>query len=147
MKIKCVLIVAMLLFGAVQCAAAQEGPDKAATKSFRVHGRLSVYNGSPSCRIWIVGTKRILGIHEAEKECPIPAPLSQVLEENLNDRTVYADFTVVPLTKAREGVMQIVTLKSAENTVVAARDGRFLKRIGGVIEGKDAEPAGAPDRR
>jgi hypothetical protein len=137
MKTKFALILAMLLASAIQFASAQEvadgKSDGTAIKSFRVHERLSVSNGNPSCRIWIVGTKRILGIPEAEVECPIPARLSRALQENLNDRAIYADFTVVAVTKQREGVMQIVRLKSAENVVVTTRDGEFLKRMEGII--------------
>src|SRR5262245_48301115 len=33
-----------------------------AGKCFTVHGRLSVYNGTPSIRLWPIGTKRLLGI-------------------------------------------------------------------------------------
>jgi hypothetical protein len=34
-------------------------------KCFVVHGRLSFYNGAPSARIWKIGTKRILGVHNS----------------------------------------------------------------------------------
>jgi hypothetical protein len=101
---------------------------------FRVHGRLSVYNGNPSCRIWIVGTNRILGIHETKEECPVPPILSQILKEDINDRLIYADFVVSPLTEYREGVMQIVRIESAENVIVTKRDMRFLKRLTGIIK-------------
>ena len=101
---------------------------------FRVHGCLSVYNGNPSCRIWIVGTKRILGIHEAEEECPIHPDLFQILKENINDRLIYANFIVSPLTEYREGVMQIVRVESEENVIVTKRDMHFLKRLTGVIK-------------
>jgi len=77
---------------------------------------------------------RILGIHEAEQECPIPPDLHQILKEDINDRLIYADFVVSPLTEYREGVMQIVSVESAENVVVTKRDMRFLKRLTGVIK-------------
>jgi len=54
---------------------------------------------------------------------------------------------VVPLTERREGVMQIVRLEAAENIVVTTSEGRFLKRIKGVIGRKTVEPGGAPDRQ
>ncbi len=31
---------------------------------FTVHGRLSAWNGAPTMRIWRIGTKRILGVHD-----------------------------------------------------------------------------------
>jgi hypothetical protein len=101
---------------------------------FRVHGRLSVYNGNPSCRIWIVGTNRILGIREIEEEPLIPPGLLQILKEDINNLLIYADFVVSPLTEYREGVMQIVRVESAENVVVTKRDMRFLKRLPGIIK-------------
>jgi hypothetical protein len=101
---------------------------------FRVHGRLSVYCGNPSCRIWIVGTNRILGIREIEEKSLIPPDLLQILQEDINDRLIYADFVVSPLTKYKEGVMQIVKVESAENVIVTKRDMRFLKRVTGIIK-------------
>jgi hypothetical protein len=29
-----------------------------------VHGRLMYYNGTPSFRVWVVGTNRVLGVHQ-----------------------------------------------------------------------------------
>ena len=31
-----------------------------------VHGRLMAYNGTPTFRIWVVGTKRLLGVHQTQ---------------------------------------------------------------------------------
>jgi hypothetical protein len=31
---------------------------------FTIHGRMYAANGSPSYRIWIVGSNRIFGVHE-----------------------------------------------------------------------------------
>ena len=116
-------------------------------ESMCVHGRLSVYNGNPSCRIWIVGTKRILGIHEFEEECPIPEELHQVLAEDIDNRLIYADFVVQPLTERKDGVMQMVRFESAENIVVTTRDRQFLRKIDGGIEFKDSEHCNISDSR
>jgi len=79
---------------------------------FEVHGRISFYNGNPSVRIWPIGTKRILGVRESEIK-------SEVLKKYLNWGTqIYGDFIVCPLTKSKEGHMQIVCLKSGKNLVV-----------------------------
>jgi hypothetical protein len=37
-------------------------PENAAS-CYWTHGRLAVYDGNPSWRLWKIGTKRILGIH------------------------------------------------------------------------------------
>ena len=116
-------------------------------EAFTVHGRLGVYNGTPSCRVWVVGTKRILGIRETETECPIPFELLQILKEDINDRWVYGDFTVVPLTKYREGTMQIVTLETAKKLVVTTRKGRLLRKVENVTGTETAEPLRASDRQ
>jgi hypothetical protein len=138
MKSKTVLIALILLAVAVYSYSAEHGTDKnrneVSAESMRVHGRLSVYNGNPSCRIWIVGTKRILGIREFEEECPIPVELHRILAEDVNDRLIYADFIVRPLTEQKDGVMQIVQFESAENIVVTTRDRQFLRKIDGVIK-------------
>lgn len=132
------LVFFIMVLGVTQYAGAQqvihERRYEPVGEPFRVHGRLSVYNGNPSCRIWIVGTKRILGIHETEEECPILPDLLQILKEDINDRLIYADFVATPLIEYREGVMQIVRVESAENVVVTKRDMRFLKRLPGVIK-------------
>ena len=143
MKSKLVLIALVVLavashsFGAVQSA--DKSSNEATVESIRVHGRLSVYNGNPTCRIWIVGTKRMLGIHEFEEECPIPAELHQILDEDINDRLIFADFVVRALTEREDGVMQMVRLESAENIVVTTRDRKFLRKIDGVIKFMNSE--------
>src|SRR5215470_7968732 len=37
-------------------------------KCFELHGRMFVSNGTPSVRIWPVGSKRLLGVLPAEQE-------------------------------------------------------------------------------
>ena len=43
---------------------------------FEIHGRLSLYNGTPSVRLWPVGTKRLLGVRESDIK-------SEILKEHL----------------------------------------------------------------
>lgn len=83
--------------------------------AFTVHGRLNYWNGNPSRRIWIIGTKRVLGIRE---ECPIPDYLQNKLSFDVD---IYGDFLVCPLTKYEPGVMQIVRIKSASHVVIRKR--------------------------
>jgi hypothetical protein len=131
-------LIVIMLFVVTQYANAQQAIDMTRSepvgKPFLVHGRLSVYNGNPSCRIWIVGTKRILGIREVEEKGLLPAELQQILMENIDDRLIYADFLVSPLTEYREGVMQIVKVESAENIIVTDSHGHFLRKVSGTVK-------------
>ncbi len=98
--------------------------------AFKVHGRLSVYNGNPGCRIWIVGTKRILGVEPPEVSF-MPGQLRQILTA---DNLIFADFTVVPLATDEPGVMRMVRVTAAENIVVTDGQLKFLRRVPEKIE-------------
>src|SRR5262245_25037644 len=48
-----------------------------------VHGRLTYSNGNPSCRIWIVGTRRLLGVRESNDEVAyMPKELRDLMSWN-----------------------------------------------------------------
>lgn len=83
-------------------------------KCFTVHGRLSVYNGTPGIRIWIIGTKRVLGVVPSEEEI-MPKYLSENLTPGIE---IYGDYLVCPFTKEKAGVMQEVCIESASKTRV-----------------------------
>jgi len=87
-----------------------EGNSAVGGECFVVHGRLSVWNGNPTFRIWPVGTRRMLGVRN---EFELPSELDPYL--GYFDDVVYADFKVCPLTPPKEGVMQIVCVESAAN--------------------------------
>ncbi len=72
-------------------------------------------NGTPSLRIWRVGSKKILGVLPAENEI-IPESLKDAL--NGFNKSVYADLEVCPFTKEQPGAMQMVCVESARNLVV-----------------------------
>jgi len=72
-------------------------------------------NGTPSLRIWRVGTNRILGVLPPEDEI-IPPNLKLALQGW--DKWVYADLEVCPFTKEKRGEMQMVCVESAEHLVV-----------------------------
>jgi hypothetical protein len=80
-----------------------------------VHGRLRVGNGTPSARIWPIGTHRLLGVMEQDfnndEEFAAPAPLRQYGF----DAQIFADFFVCPLTKTKPGVMQSVCISGAKH--------------------------------
>ncbi len=82
-----------------------------------IRGRVSLYNGNPSVRIWPVGTKRILGVREADPQL-LPPDLAKRLSWQAD---VFADLRVCPLTKEREGTMQIVCVAAAGNMVSRPR--------------------------
>lgn len=78
---------------------------------FTVHGRLSAWNGTPTMRIWRIGTKRILGVHD------------DIMPESLTfqvgwDVDAYGDFQVCPFTKKRPGEMQMVCIEQAKHLLI-----------------------------
>lgn len=97
------------LFLGTYCSAADQfvGP------CYQVRGRLSYYNGTPSTRIWIVGTHRMLSVPSEDSELP---PNVKSLLKGFDDN-IFADFTVCPLTKERRGEMRDVFVKSAIHVV------------------------------
>jgi len=88
-----------------------------------VHGRLTAYNGTPTFRIWILGTHRLLGVvgrsgHDLENEANLPANVGAAFEQNAFGTAVFADFRVCPVTRERRGVMQFVCVARAANLYV-----------------------------
>jgi len=90
-------------------------------KCFNVHGRLLVYNGTPSIRFWTMGTKRLLGVIDPNDTSSAPGPTILPLEikNKLDwDKDVFGDFMVCPLTRQQTGRMQTVCIDSGKNLVV-----------------------------
>jgi len=88
---------------------------------FRLHGRAFCSNGTPSLRVWHVGTKRILGVtahpEADDAEDPI-APANLLNALGGFDHFVFGDFEVCPFTPKRQGHMQMVCVERAENLVL-----------------------------
>ena len=82
---------------------------------FALHGRAFLSNGTPSLRIWRIGTDRILGVFDPENEI-IPDSLEKKLSGF--DVDVYGDFEVCPFTKRQPGEMQTVCVESADHLIV-----------------------------
>lgn len=89
------------------------------------HGRLRAGNGTPSFRLWKVGTDRVLGIYSGpsvdryglDNENPeLPASLGRKFRPF--EHGVFADFEVCPLEPQKAGVMQAACIESAKNIVV-----------------------------
>jgi hypothetical protein len=90
-------------------------------KCFVVHGRLSVYNGTPSIRLWPVGSKRLLGVLDPEDISVVPSrnTIPASIESKLDfDKDVFGDFLVCPIDRSRPGRMQTVCIASGKNLFV-----------------------------
>ena len=91
-----------------------ENNPAAVGECFLVHGRIRLYNGTPGIRIWIIGTKRLLGVIPSENEI-----MPQKVSKHIADGTdIFGDFVVCPFTKQKEGHMQMVCIESASNLVI-----------------------------
>ncbi len=72
-----------------------------------MRGRLRAYPGFPRCRIWPVGSTRLLGVSD-----PTSLPSNVACGEGFE---VYADFVVCPLTEAKPSGIQMICVASASN--------------------------------
>ena len=118
------LVAAALLFALPTLA--QESPSACAAspklvgQCFTVHGRLLTCNGFPGTTIWIVGSKRILGVTDAMGN--VGAGSGRVLPGNLEEqmfgstpcsKAAFGDYTVCPLAPDEPGVMRLVCVDRA----------------------------------
>ena len=108
------------------CAAEErplcEGAPQIVAECFTVHGRLSLYQGNPSFRIWRIGTHQILGVldtaTQGSSESPwLPPAVVRLWKIDPNRMAVYADYLVCPLSRARTGEMQYVCVEAASHLV------------------------------
>lgn len=109
------------------CAAAQEEGvssckmnKEVVGECFTFHGRLRLGNGTPAVRIWRIGTSRILGVHQVMGSDGVEVFL---LPKSLRARldwgvSYFGDFESCPLTKEKQGEMQVVCVESVSNLVV-----------------------------
>lgn len=142
------LIAALALCAAAAQAIPQAAPKRKipcktaenAAMCYWTHGRLSLYNGNPSLRLWKIGTKRILGIYSGphserydplDNEHPeLPANLDRAYEAEYKRRLavkdpdaglpepVFADFEACPLEPERRGEMQSACIESVKNVFI-----------------------------
>jgi len=111
--------VVTLFVGAFVSALASGDPLRCEAKSpvagpcFTVHGRLRLYNGTPSVRIWPVGTTRLLGVADAHsdkfEDVGLPAPLNIRLDW---DTAYIGDYTVCPQEPDKPGTLRIVCVQA-----------------------------------
>ena len=90
-------------------------------KCFKVRGRLSLYNGAPTIRLWRAGTKRILGVsasYAQEGFSSIPNEIEKQLDW---ETELWGDYLVCPFTRQQPGVMQMICIEEASRTSVRKR--------------------------
>ena len=91
-------------------------------KCFNIYGRLSVYNGAPSLRLWPVGSHRLLGVSEqrfaVEGFRNVPLNISKYVD---GQNELFGDFVVCPFTKPRNREMRLVCIESGKNLTVRKR--------------------------
>jgi hypothetical protein len=91
------------------CQTCKKDPDIVGS-CFTVHGRLFLANGSPSYRIWRIGTHRIFGVHDSI--------VPEAIALNLTwENAAFGDFYVCPFTGQRDGEMQFVCVESASKII------------------------------
>ncbi len=112
-----------------------------ASLCYWTHGRLRVYNGDPSDRIWQIGTRRILGVFSGPSHFPprtiaddenpeLPAKLERAYDadyrrwkqsngnKDYEFPIIFADFEVCRLEPEKKGEMQAVCIESAKNIFI-----------------------------
>ena len=91
-----------------------------------VHGRLSLNNGAPTARIWIVGTHRVLGVLQPKESfSDLPAGVRQLWAGKTNEEIwaseIVGDFEVCAVTGSTVGRMQIVSVRATKHLVLKPR--------------------------
>lgn len=82
---------------------------------FTVRGRLAYWNGSPSARIWVVGTDTMLGVSDSHA-LPGFEQMPMDVQGRLNWETeLFGSYTFCPFTPEQPGVMQLGCIQTAEN--------------------------------
>jgi hypothetical protein len=91
-----------------------------------VHGRMTLSNGNPSVRIWVVGTRRVLGVVQQDESFDdLPANIRNLWDAHGDDAMwsnyLLGDFRVCPVTRSKPGWMQFVTVREGTNLRVRPR--------------------------
>ena len=91
-----------------------------------VRGRMALWNGAPTVRIWVIGTRRILGIVPSDNAFDqLPAPIRELWDGTNHDAdwntVIYGDFKVCARAPKRPWRMQMVTVMDARRLVLRPR--------------------------
>ncbi len=92
-----------------------------------VHGRMSLANGAPTVRIWVIGSNRVLGVvQQNERFDDLPANVRRIWAADGDDAMwrsdLFGHFRVCAVTPSRPGRMQLVSLKAASDLRRSARN-------------------------
>jgi hypothetical protein len=88
---------------------------------------MSLWNGTPSVRIWVVGTKRMLGVVQQDETFDdLPENIRRAWavhgDTAMWRSDLFGDFRVCPVTANRPGRMQMVIVKGATRLLVQPRN-------------------------
>jgi len=129
------LILLALIFAAAALAKSPQAPkqrripcktEENAKTCYWTHGRLSFTNGTPSVRLWKIGTSRILGIYSGPSSGPFDDGIvddedvelpPNLMKHDFTKSSVFADFEVCPLAPEKDGHMQPACIESAKRIV------------------------------
>jgi hypothetical protein len=119
-------VIALVLFGQLSSANEQDATKATSWRClappiepcFTHRGRLSGQNGI-AYMIWLVGTKRIIGVDQTQ----IPEMLGKYLDMASADHSdVYGDFEICPLERDQPGRMRAACVAGAARLVVQDRE-------------------------
>ena len=90
---------------------------------FNVHGRLSFYVGTPSFRIWVIGTHHLLSVTDwwaKSRAEELPENVRKLLppEDFIFNTMIFGDYEVCPLEEEHPGWAQAVCIKKASDLIV-----------------------------
>jgi len=85
-----------------------------------VTGRLIGTNGTPSMRLFVKGSKRVLGILPAEREI-VPAALAELFGKTLDLAYIRGEFQFCPFTPSKPGSMQDGCIESVKGLTTEKR--------------------------
>lgn len=119
------LICSQVAFGQAERPKPSEQPCRAQPslvgKCFIVRGRLSLFNGAPTIRLWRAGTRRMLGVSGSYSQ-PGYSSIPEALEKQLDWETeLWGDFLVCPFTPRRAKEMQMICIEEGKNIVARKR--------------------------
>ena len=88
---------------------------------YRVRGRVLFYNGTPSFRMWPVGTHRLLGLQPDEQPM-VPDNVQRLLPSVVDGKgALFGNFLVCPVTREEAGRMQRICVESATDLILRPR--------------------------
>lgn len=92
-----------------------------------VHGRFAIYNGSGVRRIWVIGTHRLIALHDDDQNVPPAIQAYETQDSNFGlEDALFGDFYVCALERSRPGYMQFVRMTATRHLIWRSKgfDGR-----------------------